>query len=301
MLHRKSLLRLGALAALPLAFAGCGSSENLDGGEDSKASGKLVVGSSNFSENVVLAYIFAYALEDAGYDTQVKPNIGSREVLMPALLDGSVDVVPEYAGSLLAYLDADAELYESDEIYAHLQEVAPEGLVVLEPAAAENKDVKVVTAEYAAEHNLVAIPDLEPIASEVVFGGPPESTERRAGLKGIEDVYGMSFGEFKPIDGGGPLTVAGLLGGDIHVAQMYSTQPAIAENGFVVLEDPLNISTAENVIPLVRESVLTPELTAALTRVTSALTTEDLIELNTRVETDKEDPQKVAREFVDSL
>lgn len=302
--NRKGLGRravgLAGVVALSLGLASCSSGDSLEGGGES-SSGVITIGSSDFSENVLLAYIYAEALEEAGYKTDVKPNIGSREITFPALEDGSIDMVPEYAGSLLAYLDSDVEAFDTPDIVDGLHAALPEQFVVLEPANAENKDVKVVTAEFANDHDLNSISDLEPIQDEVIFGGPPESTERRAGLKGITDVYGMEFGEFVPLDGGGPLTVAGLKGGDVNVAQMYSTQPAIAENSFVVLEDPLHIATAENVIPLVRVSILTQELEAAIDEVTASLTTDILIRLNTLVEVDKQDPQQVAKDYVESL
>lgn len=299
---RKRTAAIGILTVITMAIGACGSPGSLEeSSSDAASSQKITVGSANFSENVVLANIYAAALEDAGYETEVKPNIGSREVTFPALQDGSIDMIPEYAGSLLAYVDSSAEAYDTEEIVAALHQSLPEGFVILDPAEAENRDVKVVTSEFAAANNLVSITDLAPIADNVVFGGPPESVERRAGLQGIEEVYGITFGEFKPIDLGGPLTVAALVQGDVNVAQMYSTQPAIAQNNFVVLDDPLHISTAENVVPLIRENILTPELAEVVNSVTESLTTETLIELNTLVEVDKQDPQKVARQYVDSL
>lgn len=284
-----------------LTLAACGSPDTLDRDPDSGSAGKITVGSANFSENVLLANIFAESLRDAGFEVTVKPNIGSREILIPALEDGSVDVVPEYTGSLLAYLDNDVSVYAADEIFKKLQVVVPDQLTLLDPAEAENKDAIVTTAQFASEHNLVSIEDLEPIADQITFGGPPETVERRAGLGGLREIYGLEFAEFKPIDLGGPLTIAALSGGDIQIGQMYSTQPAIEQNNFVILEDPLNTSTAEQVVPLIRKEVLNEAVESALNRVTSQLTTQNLIELNTKVETDKEDPAKVARQFVDSL
>lgn len=304
-MRKRNLGFMAAVAALGLAA--CGSPDSLEGDSetvDVQSGGEnasIVIGSANFSENVVLANIFAEALKDDGYDVTVKPNIGSREVLIPAIQDGSVDLVPEYSGSLLAYLDNDSSVYAGDEILDNLGQVVPEGLVLLSPAEAENKDTIVTTEDFADEHGLTSIEDLKPIESEIVFGGPPESRERRAGLLGMEEVYGMDFKEFKPIDLGGPLTISALNNGDVQIAQMYSTQPAIEENGFVMLDDPLHTSTAEQVIPLVREDAADEKLQAAIERITSQLTTEDLIHLNQQVETEKMDPQKVARQFVDSL
>lgn len=306
---KKTLFATGAAIAVGVGVSACGSADSLGGtsgpgdtnGADTSPPAVITVGSADFTESQLLAYIYADALEQAGFKTEVKPNIGSREVTVPALQDGSLDVMPEYAGSLLAYLNPEAEAYETQEIIDGLNSNLPEGFTILDHADAENKDVKVVTADFAAEHNLTSIEDLAPIQDQIVFGGPAESPERRAGLLGLKEVYGIDVADHKPLDTGGPLTVAALNAGDVQVAQMFSTQPAITENNFVVLDDPLNIATAENIVPLVRTSALTPELEEVLNKVTASLTTETLIELNTRVDVGKEEPRTVAKDYVASL
>lgn len=175
------------------------------------------------------------------------------------------------------------------------------GLLEQHGADAQNRDVTVVTGDYAEEHDLVTVADLEPLQDEITLGGSPESVDRRAGLAGIKELYGIEFADFMPIDKGGPITVAALNGGDVQVAQMFSTQPAIVENGYVVLEDPMDLSSAENVTPLVLASILTPELEDVINSVTESLTTETLMHLNSLVEVDKQDPQKVAKDYVESL
>ena len=179
--------------------------------------------------------------------------------------------------------------------------MVPEGLTLLEAAEAEDKDTLVVTAETAKKYNLVSIADLKPVAGEMVLGGPPETKDRRAGVPGLKELYDVTFGEFKSVDLGGPLTVAGLNGGDIDVALMFTTQSAIAENGFVSLEDPEYMSLAENIIPVLRSDRTDPKIVEALNAVSAKLTTEDLIRMNREIEVDKKDPQKVARAYVDSL
>ncbi len=288
-------------ATLALGLAGCSNTASLDGAGGSSEGGKLTVGSANFSENVLLAHIYAEALSDAGFDTTVKPNIGSREVLIPALKDGSIDVVPEYSGALLAYLGGDENAFSSEDVLAALKSVVPEGTVLLDAAPAEDKDTLVVTADTAAKYSLKSIADLKPVAGELVLGGPPETKERRAGIPGLKELYGVTFGEFKSVDLGGPLTVAGLQNGDLDVALMFTTQPAIEENGFVSLEDPEHMSLAENIIPIIRADRNDDGVAKALNAVSAKLTTEDLIRMNREVEVDKKDPQKVARAFVDSL
>lgn len=298
----KKTLFVATAAAIAISLVGCASAGSLDG-NSSEASGSdaITVGSANFSENVLLAHIYAEALKDAGVEANVKPNIGSREVIVPALQDGSIDLVPEYSGALLAYLGGDDTAFSSEDVLAALNEVVPEGVTLLEAAEAEDKDTLVVTAETAKKYNLVSIADLKPVAGEMVLGGPPETKDRRAGVPGLKELYDVTFGEFKSVDLGGPLTVAGLNGGDIDVALMFTTQSAIAENGFVSLEDPEYMSLAENIIPVLRSDRTDPKIVDALNAVSAKLTTEDLIRMNREIEVDKKDPQKVARAYVDSL
>lgn len=292
------LFAVGAIAALSLTA--CASGDSL-GGSNEASTGTIAIGSANFSENVLLANLYAEVLKDEGFDVVVKPNVGSREVLIPALQDGSLDIVPEYSGALLSYLDSSADVFESAEVEAALRDALPEGLSMLEASSAEDKDTLVVTKETAEKYGLKSIADLEPVAGELVLGGPPETKDRRAGIPGLLELYGITFGEFKSVDLGGPLTVAGLLGGDLDVALMFSTQSAIVENGFVSLDDPKYMALAENIVPIVRDDRTDPKITEALNRFSAALTTENLIDMNRQVEVDKKDPQKVARAFVDQM
>lgn len=300
-MKKKTLLAAMAVV-FAITLAGCANSGSLDGADsESSSGGAITIGSANFSENVLLAHIYAEALKDAGVEATVKPNIGSREVIIPALQDGSIDLVPEYSGALLAYLGGDDTAFSSVDVLAALEDVVPEGTTLLEAADAEDKDTLMVTAETAQKHNLVSIADLKPVAGEMVLGGPPETKDRRAGVPGLKELYDVTFGEFKSVDLGGPLTVAGLNGGDIDVALMFTTQSAIAENGFVPLEDPKYMSLAENIIPIIRSDRNDPAVEGALNAVSAKLTTEDLIRMNREIEVDKKDPQKVARAYVDSL
>lgn len=290
-----SALLIGSLAA-------CSSPDALSGEGSGSSNEALVIGSANFSENVILAHVYAAALNDAGIDTTVKPNIGSREVFVPALQDGSIDLLPEYSGALLAYLDSELQdVFASEEVYAALGERLPEGLAMLDKSEAEDKDTLVVTAETAKKYNLTSIGDLKPVAGELVLGGPPETKDRRVGLPGLKSLYDVVFGDFKSVDLGGPLTVGGLNNGDLDVGLMFTTQPAIAENGFVSLEDPNSMSLAENIVPIIREDRTSALVEETLNALSAKLTTEDLIQMNRDVEVEKLDPEKVARAYVDTL
>jgi glycine betaine/choline ABC-type transport system substrate-binding protein len=138
----------------------------------------------------------------------------------------------------------------------------------------------------------------ETIASQLTFGGPPECPQRPFCIPGLESVYGIEFGEFKPLDVGGPLTVEALRNGDIDVALLFSTSSVIGDEGWVVLEDDQNLQAAENITPVVRTDVLDDTITERLGAISAALTTDNITELNGQVEIDGEDPADVAANFL---
>jgi osmoprotectant transport system substrate-binding protein len=301
------LASIAAVAAL--ALAGCGGDSDPLQAETETDSGSggsgspLVVGSANFPENALLAEIYAGALNGAGVEASTRPNIGSRETYLPGLLDGSIDVFPEYTGVLRDYFAADSDTEvtatEPTEVYEELKTVLPEELTVLQYSEAEDKDAVVVTKETADEYSLSTIGDLAPVAGELTLGGPPEWKTRSTGVPGLEKLYDVSFGDFIELDAGGPLTLKALLNGRIDAGNLFSTDPNIAAEELVVLEDPEALFAAQNIVPLLRSDAVTDDATAALEEVSAALDTETLGALVTRVVIDKEDPADVASDFLD--
>ena len=290
-------------AALLLGLTACGGGEDpLAGdGESSPASAETVtVGSADFPESQILAEIYAGAIESAGVEAETSPGIGAREAYVKAVQDGSVDVVPDYSGNLLLYADPEATATTPEEIMTALPEALPEGLVVLEPAEAQNKDAMVVTPETAERYGLQSIADMAEVCDQLVIGGPPEFRERPQGLQGLEENYGCVPASFEPInDAGGPLTVQALLDGDVDVADIFTTTPAIADNDLVVLEDPENNWSAQQVLPLTAEDRLPPEAVDALNELSGKLTTEDLVDLNRKVSGEQQmNPADAAQEWL---
>jgi osmoprotectant transport system substrate-binding protein len=201
---------------------------------------------------------------------------------------------------LLQFINPDATETEPDAVYAALQTQVPDPLTVLERSEAENKDAVVVTAETAQQYG-TSLADYGPVCGELVVGGPPEFETRPDGLPGLAETYGCTFGEFRPLDTGGPLTVAALADGTIQAANLFTTDPAIEERGFVVLEDPQSNFAAQNVVPLINESKATPEVVEALNAVSAVLTTEGLVELNRELNSpEKPNVDVVAKGWLDA-
>ena len=136
------------------------------------------------------------------------------------------------------------------------------------------------------------------IAANLVLGGPPEFQTRTDGIPGLDKVYGVTFGSFKKLDAGGPLTINALKNGQIDAADIFTTDPSIAANDFVVLEDPKNLYAAQNVLPLINETKATDGVKATLNAVSAKLTTDDLIDLNEKVINEQQDPAAVAKAWL---
>jgi osmoprotectant transport system substrate-binding protein len=305
-MRRSRKLVLGAASlALVLLLGACGSGEDADnGGGDAGGTeerGEVTVGVSGaFAENQIVAEMYAQVLEKAGYTVDRQLDLGSREISEPALESGEIDVKPEYLGSLLLFLDPEAAASGDPQNNVDLLEPLLEetGITILEPSEANDTNSFVVTQETADANGLAAMSDLADVAGDLTLGGPPECPKRPFCIPGLKNTYGATFGDFKALDVGGPLTVAALDEGDIDVGLLFSTSSVIGAKGWVVLEDDKSLQTAENITPVVNSEVVNDEITELLNAVSAELTSELMVELNGRVEIDKEDPADVATDFL---
>ena len=246
--------------------------------------GSLVVGSADFPESQIIAEIYAGALSAAGVTATTKPNIGSREIYFKAVQDGSVDVVPDYSGNLLSHVDAQAAEVTPEDIYKALPGKLPQGLAVLEPSKAEDKDAMVVTKATAEKYQLKSIEDLAKVCKDLTMAAPATFETRSYGFPGLKKNYNCELKALKPFsDGGGNLTLQALLSDEVQVADIFTTTPSIADNDLVVLEDPKNNFKAQQVLPLYNDAKVTDKAKEALNNVSKTLTTEDLINLNRAV------------------
>jgi osmoprotectant transport system substrate-binding protein len=311
--HRRSIRKNAGLAAVALAaatvlLAGCGSSDDTSDPLSEDTGGAaggdtVVVGSNNFAESILLADIYGEALKAKGVKVTYKPNIGSRETTYGLLKNGSITVLPEYNGSLLAYLDKDATQESAEAVDAAVKAKLDSKLTLLDSAPAEDKDSVTVNADTAKKYKLTTestLADLKDIAPDLVIGGSPEFQTRQQGLLGLESEYGLKFKSFKALDAGGPLTQAALKKNTVQAADIFTTDPTITKEKFVVLQDPKNLFGFANVTPLVYKSGLPQEGVAALNAVSAKLDTKALLDMDSQVQLENKDPLDVAKAWLKS-
>ncbi len=292
---RRTLTLAATLATCTLALAACGTVESLEGRSNMDAS-TIIVGSQDYYSNEIIAEAYAQALEGAGFRVERQLRIGQREVYMPEIEAGAIDVFPEYTGNLLQYLDQNASAHTSEEVYAALQTALPMGLRALDQAPAADQDSYVVTAKFAAEHSLTSIGDLAS-AGALTLGGNSELQTRPYGPTGLSQTYGVTVG-FTPIeDSGGPLTVKALKDGDIQLANIYSSDPALADGTLRVLDDPKGLFLASHVVPLASSRV-NDDAAAVINRVSAAMDASDLVEMNRASTVDQKSASQIAREWL---
>jgi osmoprotectant transport system substrate-binding protein len=293
---------LSAVVGLILAGCGGGGDPLAQTPQAPSASDTIRVGSANFTENRLLAEIYATALSIRGVKVERQFGIGSRETYFPGLRDGSIDLIPDYTGNLLQYLDPQATATAPADVYSQVQQKLPPSLKVLQPSAAEDKDAVVVTRAFATQNNVRSIADLTRLCPTVTFGGPPEFQTRAYGVPGLQKNYGCTFKEFRALDSGGPLTVAALRDGTVQAADLFTTDTSIPNNDFVILDDPKSNFAAQQVVPLINGSKLgNPAVADVLNQVSQKLDTATLTDLNRRLDgPDQPDPAQVARDWLSS-
>lgn len=313
-----------ALAAVPIAFAlaACGSSgssavsnpptQPAGGGTTAPAvgasstpsslptsPGSVTIGSADFPENELLADIYGDAMSAKGVKVTKKLNIGERGVYMTALQDGSIGAIPEYSGSILAYLDQTATQKAPTAVYKQLKSVAAaKGLVPLNYAAAQDSDTITVTKATATKDHLKSIADLKPVAGNLTFGGPAQFKTRSDGIPALKTVYGVTFGTFTTLSASGTATVTALKNGTIDAADIFSTDPSIVKYGFVSLTDTKHMFAAQNIVPLFSQKVLTKPMADACNAVSAKLDTATLAKLVAKVVTDGGQPDAVAKAWL---
>lgn len=299
---------LAVLPVLSLVLVGCGGGDDTSSSSPGAADkGALVVGAANFSENTLLANMYAKVLEKAGYDVTIR-SLQSREIFEPALEQGQIDVIPEYVGTLTEFLNkklngptatpvASADLAQTVTGLRGLAE--RQGLAVFEPSQAADQNAFAVTTKFAADNGLTTLSDLSRYSGPLVLGGPAECPTRPFCQPGLASTYGLKFTGFRALDAGGPLTKRAIADGTVQLGLVFSSDGGIEANDLQVLTDDKGLQTVDNIVPVVNKSKADkPDIRAALDGVSKALTTEELIGLNKQIDVDRANPERVAEDYL---
>lgn len=296
-MNRKLTARwlFAALAALVLAACGGTTSPGT-------SKGTITVGGFNFPESSILAQLYGQALAHDGYTVNFKLLLGTREVLVPAMKAGTVDLYPGYAASDLEYYNNKKGEATGDaaattaKLNTYLQ---PLGLVALTPSAAADQNAFAVTKATQTKYNLTKLSDLAPIGSQLVLGAGPECPTRPYCLPGLQTTYGIHFKAFKALDTDGPATRAAFKNGSIQVGLVFSSDGDLDQLGLVALQDDKHLQAADSIVPIVRSAVATDEVKRVLNAIDAKLTTADLVNMNQQVSLDHKDADAVAKAYLE--
>ncbi|MGW7352360.1 ABC transporter substrate-binding protein [Streptomyces sp. NPDC054784] len=308
-----------AVGALALTLAGCGGDsleskddEGSSGGDSGGSKKSLTIGSAGFTESKIMANLYAKVLSDAGFDTDIK-TLSNRELYAPALEKGQIDVVPEYAATLAEFLNAKVNGADAatekpiassdvDKTVAALTKLAePRGLKVLDSGEAVDQNAFAVTEKFAKENKLKSLTDLGKAGVEVKVAAGEECAERPFCRPGLEKKYGIDVTGIDPKGVGTVQSKQAVKDGTDQMVLTTTTDGTLKDFGLVVLEDDKKLQNADNVLPVVNaKDAGGADVAEALNKVTGALTTQDLVEMNRSVDSQREKPEDVAEEFLES-
>ena len=298
-MRQPALRLLGSAFTLTLLATACGGTSNAP---TTTNKGTVTVGAFNFSESAILGHIYGGALKSKGWTVKYRDNLGSREVVEPALERGDIDLYPGYAATELEFINSgkgeatpDAKATVS-KLNTYLD---PKGLKALDAASAVDQNAFAVSKN-GKWASLKKLSDLAAVGDQLTLGGPAECPKRPFCQAGLEKTYGIHFKAFKALDAGGPLTKAALDKGDIDVGLIFSSDSAFASGKYVQLEDDKHLQNADNVTPVVRTKTVNSDADSVLNDVSSKLNTEDLIAMNKKADVDKQEPDAIAADWLKS-
>lgn len=316
---RRMLLALAALVAIALVVAACGGDD--EGGSDTTAtqtttptaaaitrnpdneSVTLTVGSKNFTEQKVLGEIYAQAFAAAGYKVEKALNLGDEKTALAALEGGDISGYPEYTGTaLLSFLDVPASKLPSDPQQAYEQVksgMAQQGIEAFPPTPFTSSNEVGLMKKTATDLEVTKISDLKSKAGQLTLYGSPECRTRRDCLLGLQEVYGLKFKKFVPVNIDQRHEV--LTSGQADVSIVFTTDPQIKRNNEVLLQDDKGMFPPYNSTFLMKESVAAkagPDLPKVIDAVNKNLTADVMQELNARVDLDKDTPEQAAQAYL---
>jgi len=296
--------------ALCLAAAACGNDSGDSGndGSGTASGGSLTLSGQDFTEVQIMAAMYNQLLTNAGYDVTEK-LVGTRDIYLPQLESGDVDVVPEYLSSLADALNIakngpnakPVTTSDTQESLAALKPLAEQsGITVLEPAEATDQNAFAVTKEFAEQNNLKTLSDLGALGQPITLAAAPDCQGRDDCQAGLEGVYGIDLKKILPLGFGTPQTIDSVTSGESQLGLVGTTQADLDQAGMVILDDDKGIARTENLIPAVNTDFLNahPDVADVLNELASVLTTDDLRALNAKVALDREKPEDVASQYL---
>jgi osmoprotectant transport system substrate-binding protein len=312
-IHR--LIATAAVTALMLATAACGGDSLESSGADAGAGdtgggdkGTVVVGGQDFTESQVLAAIYQKVLENEGFTVQTK-LVTTRDVYLPELSSGGVDIVPDYLAGITDYLNTekngpDAPLVSSNDVDKTLEALKPlaeaKGISILPPSDATDQNAFFVTQDFADQNSLTTLSDLAALGDPIKPGAPPDCEGRADCEGGLTKVYGLKITEIVPLDFASAQVKDAVKKGDVTMGETGTTDGTLAADGLVLLEDDKGIQPAQNLTPAVNADFLkaNPDLEDIFNQLSAALTTDDLAQMNLKVDAERQKPEDVAQQFL---
>ena len=306
-------LGLTTAAAVLLATAACGGDSLEDSGTDSgdggsADKGSVVVGGQDFTEMHVMAAIYQKLLENEGYSVETK-LVTTRDVYLPELSNGNVDIVPDYLAGITDFLNtekngpeaAQVSSNDADATLAALEPLAEEqGISILPPSDATDQNAFFVSQKYADANDLETLSDLAALGKPIKLGAPPDCEGRADCEGGLTEVYGLKITEIVPLDFGSSQVKDAVKNGEVQLGETGTTDGTLADLGLVLLEDDQGIQPAQNLTPAVNADFLAdnPDLADLFNSLSEALTTEDLASMNLKVDLERQKPEDVAAQFL---
>jgi osmoprotectant transport system substrate-binding protein len=288
---------LATVVVAVLSIVACGSSP----APAPASKGTITIAGFAFSEGTVVMQLYGQALAHAGFTVNYKPNLGSREVVGPAIKTGQIDLYIGYAATDLEYFDNKAGLATGDpaattaKLNTFLQ---PLNLLALTPSSAQDQNGFAMTQANATKYNATKLSDLAPIGNQLILGAGPECPTRPFCQIGLKNTYGITFKSFKALDTDGPLTRAALKNNDIQVGLVFTSDADLQSLNLVVLQDDKHLQNADNVVPIIRTAVASADAKKVLNAVSAGLTTNDLIGLNGQVQLQHQDADVATKAYL---
>ncbi|MEJ7773605.1 MAG: ABC transporter substrate-binding protein [Nocardioidaceae bacterium] len=311
-MSRPSALTAGILSAALLLAVGCANDTGSDGGtgDGGGDKGDITLSGQNFTETQITAAMYSLLLEDAGYAVTTK-LVDTRDVYIPEMEKGDVDIATEYVSGLADFLNTttngdDAEPVSSsdlDETMQQLDELAAKSnITMLEPAEAVDANAFAVTSQFAEDNNLSTLSDLAALGEPIVLAAAPDCEGRTDCEGGLSDDYGIDITKVLPLGYASPQAIESVVSGESQLVEVASTQSeSLAEQDLVVLEDDKQIQPVQNLIPAVNSDFLedNPDVEETLNALAEVLTSEDIAGLDAEVDIDRADPADVAQEYLE--